>query len=806
MAPLLHKLGIFAFAHKWRVISGWILILLVAGVLAFQFMLPTSSSVSIPGTEAQKALTRFGELFPDAGKGSARIVIEAPASKTIKDYTPQVNDLMTKLQKVDGVSGVVSPFVNTKAISEDGTIAYIQVQLKQESGDVTDATISGVTDQVAAARQTGLTVEMGGDVVQKVPGEILGIGEVAGVVLALLVLVMTLGSLVAAGMPIATALVSIGVSTAGLFALSHVITISSTTPVLGVMLGLAVGIDYSLFIISKYRSYLLEGYDNKLAAGKAIGTAGNAVIFAAATVVIALSALTVVRIPFMSTMGLAGAATVACAALISISLIPALLGVAGDKVFRGKTRRAIKEAQAKGPHELHALSKRTIWYKWGAGITRHPIVILISAVIIVAAIALPARSLSLGLPTDEYAAKDTTQRKAYDLLSKGFGVGFNGQLLVVVENLPQVTEADKTAIREPLLAQFNQQVAQQTASQQAAFQKRAAAVKTAQQATQLQADIKTATAAGEAQKQAALAQIDATAQQYGKLHQLSLVAAQIAKEKGVAQATASLATDDGTKGVIQIVPQTAPADSQTIDLINRLRDPSEQAQFARTSGVTYAITGSTPLQTDINKKMSDALPIYLAVIVGLSFILLVIAFRSILIPIKATLGFLLSVLAMFGALVAVFQWGWFGIAASEGPIISFVPIIAIGILFGLAMDYEFFLVSSMHEAYHRTGDARRAVIDGFGLGSKVVTAAGVIMVSVFAGFISNHDVTIQSIGFGLALGVLIDAFIVRMTIVPAVMTLLGKSAWWVPKWLDKILPHVSIEGEELTESTKEPKL
>ena len=764
----LHRLGIFAFTKKWIIITGWIVILIAIAFTASHFIKPTSSDISIPGTEAQKALDRFGELFPDAGKGSGRVVFAAPTNKTIPDYKAVIETANTTLGSIDGIAQSISPFVNTAAISKDQSIAYIQLQLKGEGGSLSDDMLADIKKAVTDARVDGLTVEMGGDVINKVPGEILGVGEVAGVVLALVVLFMTLGSLVSAGMPIITALVTIGVSMAGLFSLSQVIDISSTTPVLGVMLGLAVGIDYSLFIISKYRHYLLEGFSYKEAAGRSIATAGNAVLFAATTVVIALSALAIVNIPFMTTMGLAGAATVALAGIVAVTLIPALLGVAGARIFRGKTKQRIVAAQAKGPHESHSANHTTIWYRWGQAITKRPIVILSIAIIAMVVVALPARSLMLGLPIDQYAAKDTTQRKAYDLLTQGFGVGFNGPLLVVVEGLPAVSDTDRQTIQAQLLA---------------------AAPQTTQPLTQ-------------EQQVAAMTLLEQKVDQYAPLNQLNIVAKRIAGLENVQQAIGALATPDGTKGVIQVTPKTAPSDSKTIDLITYLRTSENQATLGSSANVTLAVTGSTALQTDINNKLSNALPQYLVVVVGLSLVLLIIAFRSILIPIKATLGFLLSVAAMFGALVVVFQWGWFGIADAPGPIISFIPIIAIGILFGLAMDYEFFLVSSMHESYRATGDAKRAVLDGFGLGSKVVTAAGVIMVSVFAGFITNHDVTIQAIGFGLAVGILLDAFVIRMSIVPAVMTLLGKAAWWIPKWLDRLLPHISIEGEDESNERK----
>jgi len=374
--------------------------------------------------------------------------------------------------------------------------------------------------------------------------------------------------------------------------------------------------------------------------------------------------------------------------------------------------------------------------------------------------------------------------------------------LIVAEGLPAVTSADRDAVRAPIMAAYTQQVAAATTAQQAEFQKRAATITTPQEYAVLQQDIADARAKGLVQQKAALEAIDQQVENYAKLYQLNLVAGHIAKLDNVKQALPALATNDGTKGVIQVISSSAPTDQKTLNLITYLRSSDNQAALAGNRNVTFGVTGSAALQSDINEKLAKALPEYLAGVVGLSLVLLVVAFRSILIPIKATLGFLLSVLAMFGALVAVFQWGWFGVATAPGPIVSFIPIIAIGILFGLAMDYEFFLVSSMHEAYGYSKNAKKAVVDGFGLGSKVVTAAGIIMVSVFAGFIFNHDTTIQAIGFGLALGIFVDAFIVRMTIVPAVMTLLGKSAWWLPVWLDRLLPHVSIEGEE--DTTRKP--
>lgn len=802
MGRKLHQLGSFAFRHPVWVSLFWVIIVAVLGFAASQFIKPTSSSISIPGTDAQKALDRMSELFPGAGKGSGRIVFAAPEGKTITDYSEQIKDSTEDFTNIDGISQVIDPLTNTAAVSSDKTIAYTQLQMKNGTGSISESTVESIQKVVESTRDSGLQVEMGGDIVRRTPTEIVGAGEIGGVILALVVLTITLGSLIAAGMPIITALVAVGVSMAGLFSLSQVMTISSTTPVLAVMLGLAVGIDYSLFIINRYKTYVAEGFSYHDAAAKAIGTAGNAVIFAATTVVIALAALTVVQIPFMTTMGLTAAAAIAIAAAVAITLVPALLGFAKARVFSRKARKQIAAAQKKGPHEDHHAKRTTFWYKWGSSLTKHPLIVLVVGVVAIGVIALPARDLRLGLPTDEYASESSTEHRAYELLSKGFGAGFNGPLIVLVEGLPKVSDSDREAVRDQGLQQLNDQIAKAAESQQAAYQQKAAEAQTPEQQLALQQELVAAQEQAEQQKNAAVAQIEQSVGQYANLVQLKKVADNIAKNSNVKTALPATATSDGTSGLIQVVSTAGPSDKATLDLIEELRNPSNASNYVMSSGSTLAVTGSTALENDVNAKLASVLPVYLAVVVGLSFIILVIAFRSVLVPLKATIGFLLSVLAMFGAIVAVFQWGWFGIAEAPGPIISFLPIIAIGILFGLAMDYEFFLVTSMHEAYHETNDARRSIHRGFAHASKVVVAAAVIMVAIFAGFVGNHDTTIQAIGFALAFGIFIDAFVVRLTLVPAAMALLDSAAWWLPKWLDRILPHISIEGEDTSKPRK----
>lgn len=765
MTGALQKLGETMFKLKWWTVLFWLVVIGGLSIVMVQVGPRTTDSLSIPGTQAQQTLDRFNEIFPDQGASSAKVIVATDGGK-IADHSAAIKKLTADVAEVKEVTTAMSPFDVPGAISENGEIAYITVQLKPEGEKISDETMSQIESSMTTARNDGMTVVAGGDLVQTELGEILGVGEVAGVVIALLVLVITLGSLTAAGMPIIIALVTVGASMAGLFALSNTIEVTNTAPVLAVMLGLAVGIDYSLFIVNRYRTYVKEGHSYRDAAGRAVATAGNAVIFAAVTVVIALAALAVVQIPFMTTMGLAAAATVGLAAIVAVTLIPSLLGIAGAKVFSRKERKAISDAQLDADAKpVVAPVEESAWYRLGGRIIKHRLPVLIVSVLLIGVLALPMSGLKLGLPTAETAAEGSAARQSYDLLAEGFGAGYNSPLLVVVENVAPATDADREALTAEIIKRSG-------------------------------ADPQAVAAMPPEMQQAMMAQLNQEVDKYLPYYQLQQISERIAALDGVEAAQAALVTDDATKGVIQVVPTTGPSDDATMSLVENLRSSSTARDLAAGSAATFAVTGTAALQMDIDSKLASALPVYLMVVVGLSFIILLVAFRSILIPIKATLGFLLSVFAMFGALVAVFQWGWFGIAEAPGPIVSFIPIIATGILFGLAMDYEFFLVSGMQEAYHKGKKSKEAVIDGFAIGSRVVVAAGLIMVAVFAGFITNHDATIQSIGFALAIGVLVDAFIVRLVIVPIIMSYLGKGAWWIPKWLDKILPNISIEGDE----------
>ncbi|MER6234817.1 MMPL family transporter [Streptomyces clavifer] len=717
MATFLYKIGRLTFRRRRLVALVWVALLALAGFGAASASTATSSSFSIPGTEAQKAFDLLEERFPggSADGATARVVFKAPDGQKVTDAgnKAEVGKIVAELKSgSDQIASVADPF-KADAVSENGSTAYISVSYEVSSMELTDGTREALEDAGEAARSSGMTVEIGGDALQVMPHT--GATEVIGIAVAAVVLVITFGSLIAAGLPLLTALVGVGIGVSLITALANVLDLGSTTSTLAMMIGLAVGIDYALFIVSRYRAELAEGREREEAAGRAVGTAGSAVVFAGLTVVIALVGLAVVNIPMLTKMGAAAAGTVAIAVLIALTLVPALLGFAGKRVMGRKARKA---AEAENKPD----AKPNMGTRWARFVLRKPVWVLLAGVIGLGVIAVPAASLEMGLPDDGSQPKSTTQRQAYDLLSDGFGPGFNGPLLVVVD-------------------------------------------------TKGSADGKTA--------------VDRVSQE---IEGIGHVAA-------VTPATFNKAGDAAT---ITVIPEDRPSSVQTEDVVHAIRDAG--ADIRSETGAVVLVTGATAMNIDFSEKMNDALLPYLALVVGLAFLLLMVVFRSLLVPLKAALGFLLSVVAALGAVVAVFQWGWLGSlfgVEQTGPIMSMMPIFMVGVVFGLAMDYEVFLVTRMREAYVHGETPGQAVVTGFRHGARVVSAAAVIMIAVFAGFIGSSESMIKMIGFSLAIAVFFDAFVVRMAIVPAVLALLGERAWWLPRRLDRVLPNVDVEGEGL---------
>ncbi|MGW6010223.1 MMPL family transporter [Streptomyces sp. NPDC055210] len=725
MATFLYKIGRAAFQRRWLVLFLWALVLGAVGIGASTSSGPASSSITLPGTEAQRAFDLLGEKFPaaNADGATARVVLRAPDGEKISSSENKTALEATLADVKDSSSriGQISDPFTSKTVSADGTTAYAQVTYTSKEADLTDSDHTGLDEALESGRDQGLTVEASGNALAE-PEES-HTAEAIGFALAAVILLITFGSLVAAGLPLITALLGVGVSMAAITALSGPLDLNSNASALATMLGIAVGIDYALFIVSRYRSERADGYNACEAAARATGTAGSAVVFAGLTVVIALVGLAVVNLPILTAMGLAAAGAVVIAVLVATTLVPALLGFAGERV-RGKTREKAAPAV-----DVAKPAKPGLGQRWISYVLRKPTQMLLLAVVALGVVALPATQLELGLPDDGSKAASSTQRKAYDMLSQSFGPGFNGPLTVTVDD------------QDPAVARSG-------------------------------ADD---------------------------------IAASLKNLPDVAAVAPATFNEAGDTAIITVIPRSAPGSDATKGLVADIRALAGDLQAD--TGTRSLVTGTTALNIDISDKFSAAIVPYLALVVGLAVLVLILVFRSILVPVKAALGFLLSVLASLGALVAVFQWGWLkdliGLEQT-GPIMSLMPVLMVGIVFGLAMDYQVFLVTRMREAYVHGADPRTAIETGFKHSATVVTAAALIMISVFAGFVGSHDAMIKALGFGLAIAVAFDAFIVRMTIVPAVLALLGRRAWSLPAWIDRILPNVDIEGEKLTRHTPAP--
>lgn len=725
MATFLYRLGRLAFRRRHFVALIWVALLTLAGVGAANAPAAGASSFSIPGTEAQKAFDLLEQRFPgmNAAGATARVVFKAPGGEkvTAADSKAVVEKTVKELRGGSEVVSVTDPYT-AHAVSKDGTIAYASVKYKVSGMELKDSSKDALKDAAHHAQVGGMTVEVGGDALQAVPKE--GASEIVGVVVAAVVLVITFGSLVAAGLPLLTALIGVGIGVSTITALANALDLGTTTSTLAMMIGLAVGIDYALFIVSRYRAELAEGREREEAAGRAVGTAGSAVVFAGLTVVIALVGLSVVNIPMLTKMGVAAAGTVAIAVLIALTMIPALLGYAGRTVKpAGEKSKLLGGARAAAKKD-----KPNMGTRWASFVVRRPVAVLLLGIVALGAAAVPASKLELGLPDDGSQSVSTTQRRAYDLLSEGFGPGFNGPLMVVVD--AKASDHPKAAV------------------------------------TKVSDDIR--------------------------------------GMKNVVAVTPATFNKAGDTAMVTVIPNSKPSSATTEDLVHGIRGAG--AGITADTGAKVLVTGTTAMNIDFSQKVNDALVPYLALVVGLAFLLLIVVFRSVLVPLKAALGFLLSVTSALGAVVAVFQWGWLsGLLGVEetGPVMSMMPIFMVGVVFGLAMDYEVFLVTRMREAYVHGETPGQAIVTGFRHGARVVTAAAIIMIAVFSGFIGSSESMIKMIGFGLAIAVFFDAFIVRMALVPAVLALLGKKAWWLPRWLDRALPNVDVEGEGLRTSADE---
>ncbi|NEV86421.1 MMPL family transporter [Streptomyces tendae] len=720
MAAFLYRIGRLAFRRRWTVALVWAAVLAAVGLAGMTAPEAEEEPFSMPGIESQEAFDLMEERFPGAAAdgATARVVFVSPNGEkvTATENKKAVEAAIAELGDGTQVASTVDPY-ESGAVSEDGSTAYTTVTYKVDAAGLTDASRSHLDKSLEHARDSGLTVEAGGDAMEDMGGPS-GTAEAIGVSVAAVVLLITFGSLAAAGLPLLTALIGVGISLFAITALAGPLGLADTTSTVAVMLGLAVGIDYALFIVSRYREERAKGRAAQEAVALATGTAGSAVVFAGLTVVIALAGLSVVGIPMLTEMGLGAAGAVVVGVLIALTLVPAFLGFWPNALLTRKDRKARRAGGT--PRETRKVNGGT---RWASFVLRRPLPVLLAAVAGLGALALPMTDLQLGMPGDEAKSTQTTQRRAYEALAEGFGPGFNGPLTVVVD----AKDAD------------DPKAAAETVSER------------------------------------------------------------IGGTEGVVSVSPAQFNESGDTAVFSVVPTTAPTAQETKDLVNSIR--GDRSGIESAAGATFEVTGTTAMNIDVSEKVQSALVPYLLVVVGLAVILLLVVFRSILVPLKAAAGFLLSVLASLGAVVVVFQQGHgadlLGVETT-GPIMSLMPIFLVGIVFGLAMDYEVFLVSRMREAYVHGERPAQAVTSGFRHSARVVVAAALIMIAVFSGFIGDSDAMIKMIGFGLASAVLLDAFVVRMAIVPAVLALLGERAWWLPKWLDRILPRVDVEGEALT--------
>ena len=819
MAELLFRIGRFAARRHWTVIGAWLAILAVTAVTYVSFAGALSSAITLPDTPTTRVSQQLEEDFEGAGGGNGAIVLRTTDGE---DFTSAqrrgVAALLDRVAEVEDVSDVTDPFATQdqlddsatkvaegrqrledglrklrdaqaqidfgreavaqqreqarkagtldavrdqladaerqldegqaeldrqqakvdeqaprleqgailteassgyRAVSEDGSAAVANVVFSVAINEVDAEVKTEIEELVADADIEGVDAYPSQDIAQTVPS-VLGPGEVAGVVIAAIVLTVMLGTLIGAALPLLTALLGVGVASLASLSFSGLVDFVSVTPVLGVMLGLAVGIDYSLFIINRHRRQLKQGADLHESIGLANGTSGNAVVFAGVTVIVALLALNVTGVGFLGLMGTVGAVAVLVAILMAVTLTPAVLSLVGMRILRRRERAALAAGAVADDAAItdrdRPMRTSRAWTALGLGVV---------ALLVVAA---PATQMRLGLPDGSTQPTESAAFKAYDVQAEKFGDGSNGPLLVVAD-LP-----------------------------------------------------------------GAVAQDDVVAEQ-------AAVAEQLVRVWNVEAVVPIGASQDRSALAFQVVPKGSPSSESTAELVQNLRTLTPQT--ASGGEATLGVAGNASAGIDISDKLADVLPLYLVLVVGLSLLILVVVFRSILVPLTATLGFVLSLLAAFGGITAIFQLGFladlFGVHA-PGPVLSFLPIIATGILFGLAMDYQLFLVSGMRESYAHGAPARVAVQHGLHNGRAVVTAAAIIMISVFAGFVFSHDATIKPIGFGLAFGVLLDAFVVRMLIIPAAMHLLGETAWWLPRWLDRILPDVDVEGARLERS------
>jgi RND superfamily putative drug exporter len=709
---VLERLGRVCYRHRRVVLVVWLVAVVGMVVAARAGGGETTTVFEVPGTESQRAFDILDARFPERAGDTADIAFRADAGIDAPAVRRRMEHLFDDVRAVDHVISVDDPYDTSPTVAPDRRIAFATIQFDRRGTELPDAVIDELLSLAQVANGEGVQVELGGRVIQfaemEGPG---GRSEQIGFLVAVIVLLLSFGSLVAAGLPMVTAVSALAAGLSLLALLANVMDLSDFGPRLATLIGLGVGIDYALFIVTRYRQGLHAGLDPETATAVAMDTAGRAVVFAGVTVMISLSGMFVMGVPLVQAMAIGAALAIAAVLVATLTLVPAVLGFVGTNIDRW---------HIPGLRRDETQHRRSGWFAWSRLVQRRPWPFALVGAAVLITLSVPALSMRLGSADAGSNPTTTTSRRAYDLLAKGFGPGFNGPLLLAAE-LP---EPESAAALERIAA--------------------------------------------------GLGDVDGV--------------------KFVAPIQFNRARD---AAILPVVPDTSPQDPDTLRLIHRLRDDVLPRLSAGT-GVEIDVGGVTALFSDLGETLAARLPLFIAVVLGLSFLLLMAVFRSIVIPIKAVVMNLLSIGAAYGVIVAVFQWGWakdlVGIDAT-GPIQSFIPMLLFAVLFGLSMDYEVFLLSRIREEYLRTGDNSVAVADGLAATARVITAAAAIMVAVFGAAVLAEDRTTKLFGLGLATAILIDATVVRTLLVPATMELLGDANWWLPRRLDRLVPRISVERE-----------
>ena len=739
MTGVLYGLARFCARRRFWVLAVWMVVAVALVAVSHHLGDSTNDSLTLPGTNSQHATDTLAKSFPDQANGTSPIVLHVSSGKlTDSKYAGAVNQAAADVAKAPDVASVINPLTSqgASALSKDQATGYLSVTLSVSPGALSVDDAQTIINAAAKpAQAAGIQVETGGQLGQKVSKPAVESSELIGIIAAMVILTLTFGTVVAMLLPIVTAIVGLASALSVIQILSHAMTVSTEAPTLATMIGLGVGIDYALFIVTRHFRGLNDGLELRESVARAAATSGGAVAFAGGTVTIALVSLAVAGIPLVTTMGLMAAVAVVVAVLAALTLLPAMLSITGPQINSLRVRGRHPDRRPAGR------PKQGLWARWAAGVAKRPVVAALAALAILIPLAIPLLSLTLGQQDVAALSTSTTARRAYDLISENFGPGVNGPLIVAV------------SLGSPAQA-----------------------------------------ASGSSSGSSSSSGSDPRATD----PRLQTLQKDVSTTPGVAAITPIQIDKAGTTAYFSAIATTGPAERATADLVSTLRSSVIPAADKGTNMTAY-VGGTTAGNVDLASQISSKLLLQILVVIALSFLLLMLAFRTVVIPVQAAVMNLLSIGAAYGVLTAIFQWGWLhDLIGLDGavPIVSYVPLFMFAVLFGLSMDYEVFLVSQIKEHVDEGQDNKTSVVSGLVTSAVVITAAASIMVFVFGGFVLNGDPTVKQFGIGLAIAVILDATVVRCLLVPARMVMLGKHNWYLPRWLGRILPHISIEGEE----------